>query len=293
MKQKFSIRIAILLWFVATFSFAQIRPLTQFPDDKVMVVAHRGDWRNAPENSVWAIKLAMEMGVDMVEIDLARSKDGVIFLMHDKTVNRTTNGKGKTEDFTWEELQQLYLRDGSGQVTQMKIPSLEDILKLTKGKIYINLDKGFNYIEEVYPLLKKYDMLDEVLFKGSQRYPEFNAKYGHLKNDIHYMPIVNLDKVDSEDVVKEYQKNYKVYGFEFVFKDEKNIISFSRLRKKGTKVWMNSLWKRLNPGYYDDLALESPKVYDWYLKNNVNIIQTDRPKILIQYLKEKGLKMDN
>ncbi|MDO5615666.1 MAG: glycerophosphodiester phosphodiesterase family protein [Cruoricaptor ignavus] len=283
-------KISLFLIFVSSFLYAQIPSLLEVSNDKVMVVAHRGDWRNAPENSAWAIKLAMEMGVDMVEIDLARSKDGIFFLMHDKTVNRTTNGKGKTEDFTWEELQQLYLRDGSGQVTQMKIPSLEDVLKLAKGKVYLYLDKSLRHLDEVVPLLKKYGMQHQVLFKSSDVYARFDEKYGRWKNDIVFMPNINLDKSDGESTISDYEKHYQVFGFGFSFRNENNLKDFSKLRAKGYRVWMTSLLPRYNPGYYDDLALESPKVYDWYLKNNVNIIQTDRPKILIQYLKEKGLK---
>ena len=62
-------------------------------DNHVMVVAHRGDWRNAPENSLQAIQYCIDMGVDMVEIDVRKTKDGHIVLMHDGSIDRTTNGR--------------------------------------------------------------------------------------------------------------------------------------------------------------------------------------------------------
>ena len=62
--------------------------------DQVLVVAHRGNWRSAPENSVAAIDSAIQMGVDIVEIDIHKTKDGQLILMHDDRVDRTTNGKG-------------------------------------------------------------------------------------------------------------------------------------------------------------------------------------------------------
>ena len=71
--------------------------------DYVFVVAHRGDWRHAPENSVAAIKGAADMGVDMVEIDIQRTKDGGFVLMHDESIDRTTEGKGNVADYTVEE----------------------------------------------------------------------------------------------------------------------------------------------------------------------------------------------
>lgn len=70
----------------------------------VLVVSHRGDWRNAPENSLQAFQNCIDMGVDMVELDLKKTKDGELILMHDGTLDRTTNGTGKPEDYTLAEL---------------------------------------------------------------------------------------------------------------------------------------------------------------------------------------------
>ena len=60
----------------------------------MLVVSHRADWRNAPENSLQGIRNCIDMGVDMVEIDLKKTKDGHLVVMHDKTINRTMTGKG-------------------------------------------------------------------------------------------------------------------------------------------------------------------------------------------------------
>ncbi|KAB1232338.1 glycerophosphodiester phosphodiesterase family protein [Chryseobacterium viscerum] len=264
--------------------------LSGFPDRKVMVVAHRGDWREAPENSVWAVKKAIEKGVDMAEIDLAMTKDSVLILMHDNTIDRTTTGKGKPSDFTLAEIKKLHLRDGLGVETQMKVPTLQEILEISDGKILLNLDKGFDYIKQVYPLVKKRNMLDQILFKGHESYTEFNQKYGDIKNDIHYMPIIQLGKDEDLKKISEYINNYKIYGFEFTIgTTEKNLIDFKKLREKKVKIWVNSLWPHHNAGNNDDLVLEHPNVYDWYINKGVNIIQTDRPKELINYLKSKKL----
>jgi glycerophosphoryl diester phosphodiesterase len=264
--------------------------LSDFPDDKVMVVAHRGDWREAPENSVWAVKKAIEKGVDMAEIDLAMTKDSVLILMHDNTIDRTTTGKGKPSDFTLDEIKKLHLRDGLGVETQMKVPTLQEILEISDGKILLNLDKGFDYIKQVYPLVKKRNMLDQILFKGHESYPEFNQKYGDIKNEIHYMPIIQLGKSEDLKKISDYIRNYKIYGFEFtVGTTEKDLIDFKSLREKKVKIWVNSLWPHHNAGNNDDLVLENADVYDWYITRGVNVIQTDRPKELINYLKRKKL----
>lgn len=280
-----------LLIFSSLFTAQQKKiSLSAFPDNKVMVVAHRGDWREAPENSVWAVKKAIEKGVDMAEIDLAMTKDSVLILMHDNTIDRTTTGKGKPSDFTLAEIKKLHLRDGLGVETQMSVPTLQEILEISDGKILLNLDKGFDYIKQVYPLVKERKMLDQILFKGHESYTEFNQKYGDIKNEIHYMPIIQLGKEEDLKKISEYIKNYKIYGFEFtVGITEKNLIDFKKLKENKVKIWVNSLWPHHNAGNNDDLILDHPNLYDWYINKGVNIIQTDRPKELIHYLKDKKL----
>ena len=121
----------------------------------VIVAAHRGDWRNYPENSLAAIDNAIKMGVDIVELDVQRTKDGVLILMHDTSLDRTTTGKGKVKEVTMDSIAKLNLKNGCAIRTIHKVPILEEALVHAKGKIMINLDKADRYFEEVYALLKK------------------------------------------------------------------------------------------------------------------------------------------
>lgn len=89
---------------------ALLKTLNTPMSKNVMVIAHRGDWRSAPENSIQAIKNVIEMGVDMVEIDIQKTKDGELVLMHDTKLDRTTTGKGKVSDYTLEEIKKMYLQ---------------------------------------------------------------------------------------------------------------------------------------------------------------------------------------
>ena len=73
----------------------------------VVVVSHRGDWRNYPENSIPAIESVIRMGVDVMELDLKLTKDSVLVLSHDKTLDRMTTGTGLVSDYTYEELMAL------------------------------------------------------------------------------------------------------------------------------------------------------------------------------------------
>ena len=100
----------------------------------VMIFAHRGDWRNAPaENSLLAYQRCIDEGIDGIEIDLQMTRDGVLVVMHDETLDRTTTGKGKVCDYTLEELKNLYLLSPIGVVTRQRIPTFEEVLKLAKG----------------------------------------------------------------------------------------------------------------------------------------------------------------
>lgn len=281
-------RLIYLLIFISGIVLGQNKiSLSKFPQDKIMVVAHRADWREAPENSVMAVKKAIEKGINMVEIDLALTKDNVLILMHDNTIDRTTTGKGKPSDYTLAEIKKLNLRDGLGVPTQMQVPTLEEILDVTHGKVFVNLDKAFDYLDLVYPILKKRNLFDEVLFKGSATYEEFNNKYGYIKNEIHYMPIVRLANNEGWPKINDYLDHYKVYGFELTLgSDESHLINCKEIQKKGARVWVNSLWPQQSAGHNDDLILENPNAYEWFIKNSINIIQTDRPKELIEYLKK-------
>lgn len=107
----------------------------------VMVVAHRGFSGAAPENTLAAFRKAMEIGCDMIELDVQLSKDGKVIVLHDDTVGRTTNGRGRAVDFTLKELKDLdagswFGRNFSGE----KIPTLEEVLLLAKDRVLVNIE---------------------------------------------------------------------------------------------------------------------------------------------------------
>lgn len=95
----------------------------------MIVTSHRGAGFLEPENTLRAIRRAIDLGADQVEIDVHLTKDGSLVLMHDETVDRTTNGQGKVSELTFSEIRQL----DAGQGEQ--IPTLEEVLALTDGKI--------------------------------------------------------------------------------------------------------------------------------------------------------------
>lgn len=267
-----------------------VRELSNPKSKKVLVVAHRGDWRNAPENSLQAFQNCIDMGVDMIELDLHMSKDSVLFLMHDETVNRTTNGRGKVSDLTAAELKKLRLRAGHGVVTSHEIPTFEEALNLCKGKILINVDKGYEYFKEAYQLMEKTGTTNQVVIKSGKTIDKVQRENGDVIRKVIYMPIINLNSASAEKEINACAA-VKPVAIECCFGNaDENVQRLLKLVKQnGSKVWINSLWPSLNGGHDDDRAVEqneSDESWGWILDQGAVLIQTDRPAQLIRYLKK-------
>ncbi|WP_297814909.1 glycerophosphodiester phosphodiesterase family protein [uncultured Polaribacter sp.] len=269
-----------------------IANLMDASNEEVIVIAHRGDWRNAPENSIQAIQNCINMGVDMVEIDVQATKDGKLVLMHDKTIDRTTNGSGKVADWTFDELQSLWLKDGLGQLTAQKIPSLKEALLTAKGNILVNLDKSYPIFEKCYEIIQMTGTEKQVIIKGKKTRAQVEKEFGSYLDKVHFMPVIKLSNPKAAEIVSEYMisnPNPPV-AFEFIFRDDTYIdtVNFKAIREAGYGVWVNSLWPNLNGGHHDESAVFDDKIYQWYLDNHIDMIQTDRPQLLLNYLRKKG-----
>lgn len=259
----------------------------------VLVVAHRGDWRNFPENSLEAIDNAIKMGVDIVELDVQRTKDGVLILMHDPKLDRTTTGKGKISEVTIDSIQKLKLKNGCAIRTIHKVPTLEEALLHAKGKIMLNLDKADRYFEEVYALMKKTGTTKQVIMKGNKSADAVKKQYGNYLNDVIYMPIVNLDKANAEEQIETFMKDMNPVAFELLYKKDSNPlpVKLKTSLDKRALIWYNTLWDTMAGAHDDDMSLKDPDAGYGYLidKLGARIIQTDRPAYLLDYLRNRKL----
>lgn len=134
---------------------------------QILIIGHRGLPSQAPENSIEGSKMAFEAGADIVENDVYISKDGVVVVMHDGTLDRTTNGTGYIESMTYEQIQQ-YTLNAVGGIEGCKIPTLEDYFKefgsLDKH-IFIEIKTGNqNVLQPMIDLIREYDMTSKVNF---------------------------------------------------------------------------------------------------------------------------------
>lgn len=276
-----------------------LRELNNSKSDYVFVISHRGDWRNFPENSLEAMNSAIEMGVDIVEIDIHRTADGELVVCHDRTINRTTNGKGKIKELTLDSLRNCRLRAGHNAVTRYKMPTLAEALDLCKDRALINIDKGINYYDQILAMLVERDMVNQVIIKSGKSSAAMKTFFSKYDQNMLYMPIINYDEKSwekSQQIFEEYLSTELPFiAFEMCWngslQNEKRV--FNQVLKSGKRLWINTLWGKLcggeDNGYYDDAAVgNEEKIYGKILSYGTSMIQTDRPAMLIKYLESKG-----
>ncbi|MCK0144835.1 glycerophosphodiester phosphodiesterase family protein [Arenibacter sp. F26102] len=277
--------IFILLLFLSLSSLAQETKLGSILYDyhnnpeQVLVAAHRATNPNYPENSLAAIAESIRIGVDIVEIDIRKSKDGELVIMHDKTIDRTTNGTGKVEDFTLAELKEFKLKLGN-DITNEQMPTFEEVLQLTKGKMLLDVDfklEGEAAVKQTFELIEKYGMEDQILF-FLYDYPE-TTQYQKLNKDIKIMPrayskkdIRAIRKLEDISIIHIDESYYKKG-------------TMRRTIKAGYRVWINAL------GKYDEMERQmKDSGFDALLtRKYVNVIQTDLPEELLNYLRKRNL----
>jgi len=126
--------------------------------DKKIIAGHRGTIENGlPENCIASFEAVLKHTAAIFEIDPRLTSDGVAILMHDETLDRTTNGKGKVGDYTWKELKKLRLKDAQGNLTNYRIETLDEVIKWAKGKTILNLDKKDLPMEMTAEIIRKHD----------------------------------------------------------------------------------------------------------------------------------------
>ena len=262
-------------------------------ESSVIVVAHRADWRNYPENSLEAVQSAIDMGVDMLELDVQRTKDGVLMLMHDHNLDRTTTGSGNIAETNWEDIAKLNLKDHQGNVTAYKVPKLEDVLLMCKDRIMINLDKADRYFDEVFPLLEKTGTTNLIVMKGGQPAKEVKEKFGQYLEKVIYMPVVTINEAESEQAIHDFLNDLKPVAFELCWSNPESPVpaKMEKALKGRALIWYNTLWDWLCAGHNDDKAVDDPDGTWGYMIDTLGarILQTDRPQLMIEYLRSRNL----
>ena len=267
------------------------------PNSKYVVVAcHRGDWRNYPESSIPASESIIRMGADIMELDLKLTKDSVLVLSHDWTIDRCTTGKGRVSDYTLDELKQFRLRRAHGVATDsLHICTLREALECCKDRICVNVDQGYEYYDMVLAITEELGVTDQILIKGKHSVASVAEKMAAHEHNMMYMPIIDIQKEQGQKLFQEYMDTKTVpLAYEVCWKKLTPEVSdcFKKVVESGSKLWVNTIWGSLCGYLDDDKALDCgdpAEVYDQVIALGASMIQTDRPEQLLDYLRKKGL----
>ena len=240
-----------------------------------IVIAHRGDHTKVPENTLAAYEAAIRNGVDFVEIDLRTTKDSILVIMHDATVDRMTNGKGKISDLTYAELRKLKVMDKAKDSTKTySIPNFEEVLKTCRNKIHIYLDFKAASVQQSYQMIQQYDMQNQVIV-----YINNANQYREWRRLVPSMPVMLSlpENIRNVDELNQFLVNTPLELLDGDYNDYTPGM-VQAAAKKGVTTWPD---------------IQSPDEYrnwDKALETGFKGLQTDHPEDLISYLKKKGLR---
>lgn len=241
----------------------------------IAVIAHRGGRAIAPENTLAAFRKAIALGADYVEIDIRATRDGQLVIMHDRTVDRTTNGSGEVKNLDFATIRSL---DAGSKFDVKyageKVPTLDEVLRLCRGKINVYLDHKEAPTEQVFAAVKKHKMEKQVVvYNGVEGLKEWKK----LAPQLPVMP----------SVPNEFRREGGMADFTKILPAEVldgNLVEWTedlvrQAHAVGAKVYVDNLGPNDNPeGFRKAIAM------------GVDGIQTDHPDQLIAFLKENVKK---
>lgn len=240
---------------------------------KFVVIAHRGDHTQAPENTLEALRNAIAEGADYVETDLRTTKDGHIVIMHDSTADRTTDGKGRVADMTLAEFRALHIVDKRFPNRPPEPPpTFEELLKAGRGKIYFYLDCKAVETKQVWDLLKKYKMEKSALVYV------YGEDWKRWRKERPSLPIMASppEEANTPEALEAWWKNHPVELL------DGGAEGYTRAMTEAAKQWGVETWPDIqNPD-------ESPAQWSKALELGFQGLQSDHPAQLIAYLKSIG-----
>lgn len=256
--------------------------LQKAKEKKVLLVAHRGTCGgNIPCNSMQAFKAAVLAGADMVELDVEKSADGELFVLHPRMEPVHLRLKDSIRNFSASAVEQFRLSNWDLAPTQYYITRLEDALAFLKGKCMVNIDKFWDNPKEISDLIHRLGMEDHVLIKTANK-PEYLEAVEKYAPDIPFMTIARDGLEVHEDMMR---RNIRYVGIESLFATEDSPVAskefLDRLHADGKIVWANAIVYNyqavLTAGHNDDVSVtEDPGLgWGWLADRGFDLIQTD------------------
>ncbi len=242
--------ILIGLYFSTSLSPALIFNYDRNPNQKFVKVGHRGAAGLAPENTLSAIAEGLKSKADRIEIDVQQTKDGIVVVMHDETLDRTTNGNGLIKDCTYSQLSKLDAGSWfDKKYEKEKIPTLDETIKFINGRaeLLIEIKKGDDY----YPNIEK-NVLKIIGENNCRSWCIIHSFYTKVLERVHKKdPLIRLHKLFAGKISLLpilFGKGIETFDFdEYPYIEEyslyycfanKGIIKTLKARGKKVNVWL-------------------------------------------------------
>lgn len=206
------------------------------PSDMPIVSGHRGCREDGcPENSIRAFEHTLRRVPAFFEIDPRMTRDSVVVLMHDPTLDRTTTGHGPVSEHTWAELRELRLKDVHGNVTDERIPTLEEAIRWSAGKTVVNLDV-YTPKEVLGPLLERLGFPPHVML--TIHTPEQAEYYYALSRKTMFsIHIKSLEQLEAFEKTPIDWRNVMAYVGPRMLPENREL--YERLRAKGVRCMIS------------------------------------------------------
>lgn len=272
------------------------------PQGGLIVIAHRGcheaapahGFGPAPENSALALERCVAMGVDVMETDVRKTRDGYLVIMHDDAVERTTDGAGAVERLSLAEIRHLHLRQNMGGakavLTDQTVLTLDEMLALAKGRIVLNLDVKAPIYAEVVDAVLRHGAQDGVIVKtfGGLGTAPLAAMVPFNSVPFAVIP-TSADKRGSdipEVMEQQAAARPRPVAFELPVVPVESLPALgAKARQLGLRLWINTLAPGFVEGQGNDRqALAKPdSIWGALCRAGASMLQTDYPEALLLY----------
>lgn len=272
--------------------------------ERIIIVAHRGACGgNIPCNTMAAYEIALRHGADMLEVDVSRSADGTLWILHPKMEYIQLNYLGTQEaprlpDMHDDEIRRLRYVNTDRTYTEWPLCTLDEVFEAFRGRCYINIDKFWENPREISDAICAHGMQEQIIVKTAPK-PELFDIIEEYGQGIQYLPI--LKKNDAAAHEELMHRNIRYVGAELVFGNDTDYIAspefIDRLHGDGKLVWGNAILYNyrvpLAGGHSDDISLtdDPAEGWGWLADHGFDIIQTDWVLAMAQYLNESGKRM--
>jgi len=236
----------------------------------VVAIAHRCEHNHHPENTIPAYQAAIKLGANFIEVDVRTTKDGKLVVMHDATVNKTTNGHGEVADMT---LRQIRALDAgikfSPRFAGTRVPTFDEVLRLARGKIGIYADVKQASAEKFVNALKRYGMVPHTVVYGYS--VAFFQDVVRLDPEIKIMPEARNQEF-AQQLIDTFRP--KIIAF-----SESDFIPsvISVVKQAGDLIYVDRMGTTDNPAGWGAA-----------IKAGADGIQTNFPGKLVEYLRSHG-----